>query len=187
MLHTCTGSLTPPCPIRPRHDGRFDVAFPLSKQGRHTQRLPVFGIESGELNGRPACTSRTDAQHDVVTAVAPPLEAEVAGFTFFVGLFHSQFQTGLSRHTWTSHPRFSRRFLRFSLTVTVCGEAVGWVKRAKPRFGEQLGGLTALGSAASRAHLLSRLVMHDLCVRRISVARSTVRRRVHPTIRDGQL
>ena len=33
----------------------------------------------------------TDAQHDIVAAVAPLLEAEVVGYTFFVGLFHFPF------------------------------------------------------------------------------------------------
>jgi len=42
-----------------------------------------------------ACASPgTDAQHDVVTAVAPPPEAEVDGYSFFVRNFHSLSKTG---------------------------------------------------------------------------------------------
>ena len=49
-------------------------------------------------------TLSTDAQTRYVTVSSPPREAEAIGYLFFVGLLHSQFQSGLARHTLTLFP-----------------------------------------------------------------------------------
>ena len=80
---TCLGSQTPLRPLTARPNDVRVVAFPLVRTGAARER--------GDF-GAPwlACLILpTDAQDDVVTVVAPPLEAEVIGYNFFAGLFHS--------------------------------------------------------------------------------------------------
>jgi len=62
-------------------------------------RIGLRDLGISELNGWPALTTRADASTKVVTDLRLPWVVEVTGFVFFVGLFHSQFQTGLSRRT----------------------------------------------------------------------------------------
>jgi hypothetical protein len=71
-----------------------------------------------ELNGWPAFTTSRDASTTVVTDSRPPWVAEVTGLVFFVGLFHSRSQTGLSRHT--QFPIRSRSQIR-CLAKNSCG------------------------------------------------------------------
>jgi len=83
----------------------------LGRSDTRDMAFPVVGTESARGTADfgaqwLACfTLSTDAQDDLVTAVAPPLEAEVMGSIFFVGLFHSLFQPGLSRRTPTPPKR----------------------------------------------------------------------------------
>jgi len=107
---TCSGSPTPLCPPPPRRGGEGDVAFPLSVQGRHT------GILISELDGWPASPRTHLSRHSLpdlrslgevggeggcytrsVTAPSLGFVAKVNSWLFFVRLFHSLFQAGLSR------------------------------------------------------------------------------------------
>jgi hypothetical protein len=57
---------------------RCDVAFTFSGQGRHTEVRPS-SRRLGRAQWLACVSSRTDAQHDVVTFIAPPPESEVDG------------------------------------------------------------------------------------------------------------